>query len=156
MLNLGQYNTYEHPTARKFFAVLFYFIEYILIMPALILLWFIALSAVLLLIALGRDINQILIISGAIVMAVRIFAYGSEEVSKELAKLFPLIALSVFLLAPGAFDLPDILNKLKELPLLFNSAVFYFVMILLLEIILRVVYTIVELAKGKEEVGEEG
>src|SRR3989344_1832016 len=39
-LNLRQYNYSSHPIASKFFAILLYLLEYMVIMPFLILLWF--------------------------------------------------------------------------------------------------------------------
>lgn len=154
-LDLRKYNTSEHPVFQKVFAVLLYFVEYILIMPLLIMLWFILLSGVILLLASEREITQILILSGAMVMAIRLLAYYSEEIAKDLAKLFPFIAMSIFLLTPGAFEIAGFLEKLKELPSLFGHAVYFLILILILEIIMRVTYTIIELFKGKEEVGEE-
>ena len=154
-LDLRRYNTSEHPSFHKLFAVLFYFIEYILIMPILILLWFVLLSGVLLLLASERAAGQILILSGAVIMAVRLLAYYNEEISKELAKLFPFIALSIFLLTPGAFEITSFLEKLRELPGLLENTVYFFIIIFIFEIVIRVIYTISELFKGHEEVGKE-
>lgn len=81
-LDLSKYNTARHPVLKKVFAVLFYFIEYIFIMPLLILLWFILLSGVLLFLASERGAVQILMLSGALVLAIRMLAYYNEEVSK--------------------------------------------------------------------------
>ena len=88
-------------------------------------------------------------------MAIRILAYYNGEISKDLAKLFPFIALSVFLLTPGAFDFENVLNKLKELPALLESAFFFLILIFALEIILRIVYTLYEIAIGKEEIKDD-
>jgi amino acid transporter len=50
-LNLNQYNRSEHPFLSKFFAVLLYLIEYVIIMPVIIFIWFGALTVIILLIA---------------------------------------------------------------------------------------------------------
>jgi hypothetical protein len=154
-LDLRRYNRSEHPATHKLFAVLLYFVEYILIMPILILLWFVLLAGVLLLLASGRDIIQILTLSGAMIMAIRILAYYNGEISKDLGKLFPFIAMSLFLLTPGSFELAGLSAKLRELPSLFENIVYFLVLIVSLETVMRVVYTISELFKGREEVGEE-
>lgn len=154
-LNLSKYNTSEHPVARKLLAVLFYFVEYILIMPALILVWFIVFSIILLILASARSIEQILMLSGALVMAIRILAYYKEEISQEIAKLFPFIALSVFLLTPGIFEISGIFNKAKEVPLLIESTLLFLLSIFIVEIVFRVGYTIYEIAQGKEDVGDD-
>lgn len=152
VLDLRRYNFYKHPVAKKFFAVLLYFIEYILIMPILVLLWFLALSIVLVLMSPDRGVSQILILSASMIIAIRALAYFNEEISKELAKLFPFIALSFFLLSPGAFEITSILNRIKELPVLLDSILLFLFVIVILEVVLRVFYTLYELASGEEEV----
>src|SRR3989344_2438759 len=92
-LDLKKYNYSEHPFVSKILAIALYLIEYIIIIPFLIILWFTGLSIVLLLIA-ERPINEILFISAALIGAIRILAYYKVEMSKDLAKLFPLITLS--------------------------------------------------------------
>lgn len=154
-LDLSQYNTSRHPALKKVFAVLLYFIEYIFIMPLLILLWFVLLSAVLLFLASERGAVQILMISGALVLAIRMLAYYNEEVSKELSKLFPLIALSVFLLTPGSFEIKNLTAKFSVLPGLFDNIIYFLVVIFLLEIIMRFFYTLSQLYGGREEIGED-
>ncbi len=154
-LNLEKYNVSKHPILKKFFALLLYFIEYILIMPALIFIWFFALSVILLLLVPEREISQLLLLTGALVMAIRILSYIKENISKELAKLFPFIAVSIYLLTPGIFSYFNIFDKLKEIPILLDNIIIFLTAILSLEIILRISYTIHELASGKEEVGKE-
>jgi hypothetical protein len=155
VLNLQQYDWSEHPGFKKFSAVIFYFIEYILLMPALILLWFTLLSVILLVLASERGASELLFLSGAMVLAIRLLAYHNEEISKDLAKLFPFIALSIFILTPTAFEVSSFLNNLKEIPSLFNEILYFLIVIFVVEILLRIIYTIFELAKGKEEVGDE-
>jgi len=124
-------------------------------MPALIIVWFTVISVVLLVVASDRSIEQLLLLSGALIITIRILSYYADEMAKELGKLFPLIALTIFLLTPEVFNIPSFFEKLKELPLLFDSILSFLVFILLFEVALRVFYTLFELAKGNEEVGEE-
>ena len=154
-LNLGKYNISTHPQSRKFFAVLFYFLEYLFIMPVLITIWFAMLSIVILVIASDRTAGQILMLSAALVMAIRILAYSKEELSEELAKLFPFITLAAFLSAPGTISNFNSLNKLREIPLLFDSIVYFLVIVIIFEIILRVLYTLFDLAIGEERINKD-
>ena len=74
-LNLNQYNQSDHPLFKKVYAVGFYLVEYLLITPVLMLLWFAALSFVLLLITEeGVSVAQLLMISAVNIGAVRILA----------------------------------------------------------------------------------
>ncbi len=148
VLNLNQYNRYEHPVIGKVLAVVLYFLEYMVIIPFLIFIWFGALSIVLLLVAEESAVPQILILTASLVVAVRILAYFADEISKDLAKLFPFIALSIFLLRPGSLNFGGVTLRLQELPLLFNEILSYILLIFVLEIILRTIYLLVQVNKS--------
>ena len=150
-LNLRQYNRFEHPLANKFLAAVLYLLEYIIIMPFLLLLWFGGLSIVLLLIAEERSAPEILLIAAALIGAIRILAYYRNEISKDIAKLFPFIALALFLLSPGVFDSDNILRKLSDIPLLLNNVVYFIIVIFAFEIILRVFYMTYEFGRSEDE-----
>jgi len=74
-LNLNKYNVSDHPLTSKFLATLLYLLEYMIIMPLLILLWYAGLSIVLLLVASGRTVDQVLLLSAVVIGAIRILAY---------------------------------------------------------------------------------
>ena len=150
-LNLSRYNTAQHPSLYKLLAIVFFFLEYLILMPVLILLWFFALSIIILVIAEEREINQILLISAAMVTSVRILAYHKNEIAKDLAKLFPLITLSVFLLSPRAFDLEIVLGKISAIPSLLGSVFYFLLIIIIVEVFLRALYTIMEFWQSEEE-----
>ena len=65
--------------------------------------------------------------------------------------MFPFIALSSFLLTPGAFDFEGVLSQLEEVPLLLGSLFYYVVAIVSIEIVFRVFYTIYEFFKSEDE-----
>lgn len=152
-LDLGQYNRSEHPFFSKLLAMFLYLVEYLVIMPLLIILWFAGLSIVLLVIAKERPTSQILLIAGSIIGAVRILAYFHGEIAKDLAKLFPFITLSVFLLSPGELKFDQILPKIYEIPTLLSNILYFVLVVLGIEIVLRLFYTIFQF--WASEVGEE-
>jgi hypothetical protein len=157
-LDLRKYNRSEHPLTSKFLAIVLYLLEYIIIMPVLIILWFAALSVVLLMVANERTVNEVLLISAALVGSIRILAYYHNEISKDLAKLFPFMALSLFLLSPGALKLDLLSVHVNKIPLLLSSTFSFVLVVVVIEIILRVVFTFVDLWKSEdgELVGDEG
>jgi small-conductance mechanosensitive channel len=150
-LNLKKYNTSEHPVGSKVLAMVLYLLEYIIFMPFLIALWFVALAIVLLLIAEEQTIGYILWISVSMIGAIRILAYVKKEVSEDLAKLFPFITLSVFLLTPGEFSLDILSEKISMIPLLLSNIFSFILVVLLIEIILRVFYTVYTFWASEEE-----
>lgn len=153
-LNLRQYNQADSPGVSKVLAVLLYFLEYLVIMPLLIFFWFAALSFVLLLIAEESSVQSILFLTAVMIAAIRILAYYHGEIAKDLAKLFPFITLSIFLLTPNNFNLTFIGERFREIPLLVDQAFSFFIIIFIVELILRIVSTITRLAKGNDLLNE--
>ena len=142
-LNLNQYNNSDHPFLKKFFEVLLFIAEYIIILPVVVFFWFFVISIILLLLAKEHSISNILLISATMVGAVRISAYYNEDLSKDLAKLFPLTILAVAFLTPNFFDLNDTISKISEIPNLFTNTIFYLISIVILEFILRIFFLII-------------
>ena len=136
-LNLNQYNKSEHPATSKFLKVIFYFIEYIVILPFLIFFWFFAFTLFLIILTKNIDINTILIISATIIASIRMTAYYKEDLSKDLAKLLPFTLLGIAITTKGFFNADKILTQINQIPLVLSSIFPYLVFILLLEIILR-------------------
>lgn len=149
-MNLGQFNNEGNPIGEKVLAILFYTIEYILIMPFILLLWFGALSIILLIIS-ERSPDQVMLISAALIGATRILAYHRKEISKDLAKLFPFIALSTFLLAPNAFNMEEVVLRLMEVPILIGNIYYFIIVIFVIEIVLRLFYTLFEFWQSEDE-----
>ncbi|MDP3992213.1 MAG: hypothetical protein Q8P79_01750 [Nanoarchaeota archaeon] len=135
-LDLNQYNTAEHPTNAKIVAGALYFLEYLIIMPLLIFLWF-SVFGISLTIFTDLDIGTILVISTVVVAAIRITAYSNEAIAREVAKLLPLQLLAIALVVPGFFDFERILNNINQVPDFLSQIFYYLGFIILVEVILR-------------------
>lgn len=85
-------------------------------------------------------VGQTLLISVAVVAAVRVTAYINESASHDLAKLVPLAVLGVALVAPGFLDAETFLLKLQELWARMDLVLRYLVAIILLEVVLKLAY----------------
>lgn len=136
-LNLSQYNKTEHPFFSKFFAMILYLVEYILIMPFLIFFWFAVFAFFLVLITNDMGLEIVLLISATIVAAVRMTSYYNEDLSKDLAKLLPFTILAISLLNPHSFNLERTVSYFSQIPAFFGKILIYMLFIILLEIILR-------------------
>ena len=153
-LNLRQYNYSKYPALEKFLAIILYTIEYLVILPFLVLFWFAILSLFLLLLS-QQTAQQILLVSAAIIASTRITAYISEDLSKDLAKILPFTVLATFILRESFFQIDAIFEKVKEIPALFNHILVFIVFIFVVEFILRAFSSIKELfesSKSKEEI----
>jgi hypothetical protein len=137
-LNLSQYNQYSSPGVVKFFAVLFYFLEYILFLPIIVFFWFGVLAILILMMAEGVETPTILLISAALVASVRVTSYISESLSRDLAKVFPFTIIAVAITQKGFFNVSSFLSRIGEIPSLFSNVIYYLVFIALIEILMRV------------------
>jgi hypothetical protein len=137
-LNLSKYNQSQHPTTIKFFAAIFYIIEYLIILPVLTFFWFAVLAILILVLAKGLDASTILLISAALVAAVRITAYVSEDLSKDLAKMLPFTLLAIAITTAGFFDVGALILRIKEIPSLFSQIPYYLIFIVIIELIMRI------------------
>ena len=112
-------------------------IEYIIIIPVLIVVWYFILSLSLAVLS-TEELPHIVLISGGVILAIRILAYYHNELSEDLAKLFPFISLSVILLSSKLVDFGNILNSIDVLPQLIDEIYLYCIVIFLVELVLRI------------------
>lgn len=143
-LNLRQYNISKHPSLEKLLVVVLYTIEYLVILPFLVLFWFAILSLFLLFLSTSESAEQILLISAAIIASTRITSYISEDLSKDIAKILPLTILVLFIMGEKFFDIKILLERFFQIPNLFNHILVFLLFIFLVEFIFRTIYTLVQ------------
>jgi len=114
-LNLNQYNQYQNPALAKFFAGVFYIAEYLILLPIITFFWFAILAVLILILSEGMEIGAILLISAALVAAVRITAYVSENLSKDLAKMLPFTLLAIAITQPGFFTMDAMIELIMRI-----------------------------------------
>lgn len=136
-LNLNQYNKSSNPFVVKLLESVFYFLEFILLLPVFVFIWFGLFTIFLVFLTKGIDVSTLLLISTVIVVAIRATAYYKENLSRDLAKLLPFTLLAVSMTEKGFFNFQEILEKFTQLPLFFESILTYLIIIMVLEVILR-------------------
>jgi len=136
-LNLSQYNKANHPALAKFLGGVFYFVEYLLILPLVVFVWFAVFTLFLIFLTEGLEVSTLLLISTVIIVAIRATAYYKEKLSEEIAKLFPFTLLAVSMTRAGFFNFEAILERFSELPMFFGNILNYLAIIIMLEILLR-------------------
>ena len=154
-LNLNQYNQYSNPAAVKFFAVIFFIIEYIILLPVITFFWFGILSILILVLAKGLDAKTILLISAALVASVRATAYINEDLSKDLAKMLPFTLLAIAITTAGFFDISALISRISEIPSLFSNIPYYLLFIVAVELIMRTGEFIKNALQTSDEIEEE-
>ena len=106
------------------------------------------------LMAKGIDIGTILLISAALVAAVRITSYISEDLSKDLAKMIPFTLLAIAITTSGFFNISDLLSRIKDIPSLFSSIPYYLLFIVAIELIMRTIeffHSLIQSSKVEED-----
>ena len=139
-LNLSQYN--ESEGSQKALATLFYIIEYLIILPILTFFWFTVFAILILVLAEGIGAGTILIISAALVSAVRVTSYVSEKLSQDLAKMIPFTLLAIAITKPGFFEVSGLISRFAEIPSLFSNIAYFLIFIVVIELIMRFVEAI--------------
>jgi len=140
-LDLNKYNSTQNSFFSRLFQGTLYFVEYILILPFLIFIIFAVFTFFLIILAQNQEISQILIISAAIITAIRMTAYYKENLSQEVAKMLPFTLLAITVLNPNNFSdaqyIERILIHFAQLPGFFSQIFNYLIFIVLIEAVLR-------------------
>lgn len=135
--NFKQYLNTNHPTSSSILGFLVYLIEYLIILPFFVLLWFGFYSFFLLLLAKNLEIQTILLISTALIASIRITSFVSYNLSQDLASMLPFTVLALAITGEQFFSVSFFMERFAEVPLLFSSFAVYLVFIFIIEFILR-------------------
>lgn len=149
-INLNQYNQYQNPALAKFFAGLFYVAEYLILLPIMTFFWFGVLAILILVLSEGMAIGEVLVISAALVAAVRITAYVSENLSKDLAKMLPFTLIAIAITKPGFFAVSAIMERFASIPTLFSNLPYYLLFIVGIELLMRILTSLESIFKSGE------
>jgi hypothetical protein len=154
--NLKQYSTRARwAWLKKVVYLLLYIVEYILLFPIFVSVWF-AVFSILLLLLSRQDISIILLISMAIVTTVRACSYYNEDLSKDLAKMLPFALLGVMLIDINFFSAESLLLGIYKVPSLFDTILYYLIFTIFIEFILRLFALIFKPSVGPEEFSPKG
>jgi hypothetical protein len=118
------------------------FLKYFFLFPFVAFLFFMGFSLLILFLTRVYENDMALSTSFALVLAIRITAYYSEDLSKDVAKMLPFALLGVFLVDPSYFDFTAIVDKINTIPDYFTQMLQYILLIIIVEWILRIALTI--------------
>lgn len=155
-LMIGQENE-SRSGFSSFLDGIIYVIKYLFVFPLFLLFWILILTTILAFLARKTPIENILLISVALVGAIRVTAYYDEDLSKDLAKMMPFALLGVFLVDVSYFSISNTLESIKQLFTLWRLAVYYLIILFLIELVMRIVYPVIKSIKKIEQkfIGEE-
>ena len=112
--------------------------KYLVLFPFVAFAWFIVLTVLLTFLAKNRAVDDILLVSMAVLSAIRVTAYYNEDLSRDLAKILPFALLGVFLIDLSYFSIPASVDALQRTMANAESVVYYLVFVIGLEFLLRI------------------
>ena len=136
-LNLKKYNEERVGFFSAIFGGLLYTVEYLIIFPSIVFFWFLVVATFIGVIS-TRPFLHVLLASMSLVAAIRIAAYYNEDLSKDLAKMIPFALLGIFIIDVKLITIPDITNIFWQIISVWKSIVYYLLLTISLEIVLRI------------------
>ncbi len=141
-LDLSKYADDFGGKIKKYLRSMLFVVQYIVVIPILIAFWTLVLAAILTLLSNSDDHARNALIATAVVGAVRILAYWTEDLSRDVAKMLPFAVLGVFLVDSTSVKWSEFQDLLSNLPQLAESFLSSLILLAILETILRIVTTI--------------
>jgi len=114
------------------------FLKYFFVYPFIAFLFFLGFSLMMLFLTHDFEILALFSTSFAVIIAIRITAYYSRDLSKDVAKMLPFALLGLFLVNPTYFSFEEIIDKIYSLPEFFILCIQFIILITLIEWILRI------------------
>ena len=123
----------------NFVRIVLYVVEYLVVYPVLTIVWYVFYLFLVVLLAPGVDIGILLVTAMAIVTAIRVTAYYSQNLSQDLAKMLPLGILGALILEDSPAlpsEIPvDVVVAVAEQ---WETILLYLLFLVLLEFVLRI------------------
>ncbi|MFQ6026371.1 MAG: hypothetical protein ACE5Q6_02525 [Dehalococcoidia bacterium] len=150
-LNLGKYEQSDSHSMSMLLHVLFYFAKYLILFPIVAFFWYAVLVTLLSFLAKNQRIDNILLVSMAVVGAIRATAYYHEDLSRDLAKILPFALLGVFVIDLSYFTIDESLISLRRTIARLDIVLYYLAFIIFLEFVLRMSHPILQLFTGSHK-----
>ena len=141
-LDLSKYADDFGGKVKKYLRSVLFVIQYIVVVPILIAFWTLVLAVILTLLSDNSDHARNALIASSVVGAVRILAYWTEELSRDVAKMLPFAVLGVYLVSSTSVQWSEFKELLESLPELAKSFFSSLVLLAILETLLRIVTTL--------------
>jgi FtsH-binding integral membrane protein len=147
-LDLSKYEHSNSHSLSVFLHVFFYFAKYLVVFPIVAFFWFVVLTVLLSFLAKNQTIEQVLLVTMAVMGAIRATSYYHEDLSRDLAKMLPFAMLGVFVVDLSYFSMESSVASLWQIFDRLDIVVYYLGFIIFLEFILRMTHPIVQMLNG--------
>ena len=144
-LDLSRYEESRISMVRGFLHLVMYVVKYVVLFPAFAFFWFAVLTLILVFLSKEKAFADVLLISLATVSAIRVTAYYSEDLSRDLAKILPFAVLGIFLIDASFFDIDGSMRVLREANMHRETIFYYWVFLVGVEFALRFIFGYISL-----------
>ena len=141
-LDLSKYADDFGGKVKKYLRSVLFVVQYIVVVPILIAFWTLVLAVILTLLSDNSDHARNALIATSVVGAVRILAYWTEDLSRDVAKMLPFAVLGVYLVSSTSVQWSEFRELLESLPELAKSFFSSLMLLAILETLLRIVTTL--------------
>lgn len=149
--NLSKRDAFTLKHRPGFWGRLLHAAETSLLFPLMSFLYFGVLAVSLFVLAKSQTTNQILLLSMAVVVGVRVTSFVSEGAAVDLAKMLPLALLGVLIVDPSYASLQNTWAHFAAVPSLTPLLLRYFVLFIVLEGALRIATGTLRRVTGKRK-----
>ncbi len=136
--DLSRYEASRHRAVRVVVDTAFYIAKYLFIFPVVAFFWFAAFTVLLSFLAPDRPFSDILLVALAVVGTIRISAYLTEELSRDLAKILPFAVLGIFIVNVSFFKTSESFEVLRQANAHRESILYFLMGLIVLEFALRI------------------
>ena len=141
-LDLSKYADDFGGKVKKYLRSMLFVVQYIVVVPILIAFWTLVIAVILTLLSDSSDHTRNALIATSVVGAVRILAYWTEDLSRDVAKMLPFAVLGVYLVSSTSVQWSEFRELLESLPELAKSFFSSLMLLAILETLLRIVTTL--------------
>jgi hypothetical protein len=145
--NLNRYNKKGY----KLLRAILYLFQHVLLFPILTVCWGAVLVVILALLGKDQPAENILLVTVALISAIRATAYVTEDLSRDLAKMLPFAVLGLYLVNKSYVSLSVSSGVLKDIPDYWEVIVYYIIFVVALEFVLKIGYGFVSSFKKKSD-----
>lgn len=112
------------------------------IFPVMVFAWFLAYSMFILLLTQDMRPDRVFFVASILIIGIRMAAYYSEDLSKDLAKIIPFAILGIFLFDQRFFTVEDVVLNISYIPQFVVEIAAFLIIAFVLEIVLSILYLI--------------
>jgi len=152
--DVSKYEESKYRAVRTLLHVVVYTGKYLVIFPVVAFFWFGAFTVLLSLLAPNRDFSDILLVAMAVVGTIRISAYLTENLSRDLAKILPFAVLGIFIINVSFFNTSETFDVIKQADDNREAILYYLGLLVVLEFALRIMSVLVGRARSLLRRGE--